>query len=521
MNNNQERMAVPPVVALNVRTGSQVHDGVHENCSPSSKATIWHQVAAQPGLIVRVVASSMCLGLLCIVAGCVSAPELKSTEYYTSRNTLQAGSTYLESKGVARSQAHMVQSAPSPKVRDRVFWGGVAIAGPDITRNARLPICSDDILLKKFETALTEKLRGLTCPLFDLQNIGAGPANSDNWKDLDGLIMMVALSGEDTFCQPSPTINGQESYRAKLKITGQLLFLDAKGKLQVTASFPIGVSQLGIYKTQPGSQQFSGLAEDALLSERRAQDNKPISLRDQIIDQLAGTTVVPRAFRDPIAVGGVRFLQSCLEGGNSVGGRCPTQEQLEKWASKFGNSFANYLGTGNGLAVNPYGSGTVAENKLANVASSLTLRTTDSKMQNATLAPPRLVFEVAINQLSRSENPSSGQYTLVYDYGFGGNLKVLNPDTGGAEVLSLPIQVPAPKGAKLPKGLTDKYASIAANKILRETVEGGQVDHSYLWQQSVDSYLLQLAREIAFEEEDIGKRFGGLREQLKRSMNAQ
>jgi hypothetical protein len=82
------------------------------------------------------------------------------------------------------------------------------------------------------------------------------------------------------------------------------------------------------------------------------------------------------------------------------------------------------------------------------------------------------------------------------------------------------LQIPATKGSKLPRQLAEKYADITAVKLLKEVVEKGQVDNAYWWQDRIDLYLLQLAREIVFEEEDLGHRFSTIREELKRSLNA-
>jgi hypothetical protein len=415
-------------------------------------------------------------------------------------------------------QAQLVEA--SQKRRERVFWGGVAIVGGDQDARKTLPLCSGGNLLGAFEKSLGEKLRSVAPPLFDLQNTGGGPAKADNFKDQDALVMVVALVSENRFCQPDPIVAGK--YRGVIKITAQLLFLDAGRNLQVTASYPLGIAQMGLYSAVPGDSDFAELAEAALMSDQRTSDGKPLSLRDQFLDQLARRTIVPRAWRQPIAVGGVSFSAGCQKTSVPGGVQEFPPDLFVRWSDQFANTFVNYLGTGSGLAVNPYHPGgelAVAKDPVLSAVGSLTMRTTDRQMLNASLKPPRMVFSLQIDRLTCSVNKRSTMFLNVMDYGFCGTLSVVNPDTG-ANLMSLPFEIPVSKASKLPRQLAEKYAGISAVKLLKEIVQKGQVDHAYWWQESVDLFLLQLAREIVFPEEDLGHRFIGLREQLNRSLNA-
>ena len=456
------------------------------------------------------------LAVLATLTGCVSTIDVKP-----GKTDVRSASSYLASKGTTNAQnrieAQLAES--SQKRRERVFWGGVAIAGGDQESDKNLPLCSDASLLREFEQSVSEKLGAVHPAQFDLQNTGAGPARADNWKDQDALVMMLVLVSENKFCQPDPVLAGK--YRGRIKITGQLLFLDTSKNMQVTATYPLGVAQMKFFATAPGDADFAELAKVALLSDERTADGKGLSLRDQCLDQLAGRTIVPRGWRDPVAVGTVSFSPTCQNAVVPGGVQELPTSLLVRWSDQFATTFVNYLGTGSGLAVNPHtaGGGLASKDHALNAAASLTMRTTDRKMQNASLKPPRMIFNLQFDQFTCSVNQRSTMFLNVMDYGFRGKLTVDNPDTG-ASFLSLPFEIPAPKSSKLSRPLAEKYADISAVKLHKEIVEKGQVDHAYWWQQSIDLYLLQLAREIAFEEEDPGHRFSTLREELNRSLNA-
>jgi hypothetical protein len=453
--------------------------------------------------------------LFAILTGCVSTIKDEPTN-----TNLQRTSSYLVSEGVTHSheriEADLAES--SQMRRERVFWAGIAIAGGD--KEVLLPLCSDAKLLHEFEQSVNEKMRSVNPAHFDLQNTGAGPARDDNWKDQDALVMMLVLVSENRFCQPDPVVEGK--FRGRIKITGHMLFLDASKNMQVTASYPLGVAQLKLFTVVPGDTDFAELAKAALMSDERTADGKALSLRDQFLDQLAGRTLVPRAWRAPVAVSAVSFSAACQKTALPGGMQEISEDLLARWSQQFANTFVNYLGTGSGLAVNPYtigGESAIAKDRVLSAAASLTMRTTDRKLRNASLKPPRMVFNLHIDQLTCSVNQRSTMFLNILDYGFYGKLTVVTPDTG-ANLLSLKLQIPATKGSKLPRQLAEKYADITAVSLLKEVVEKGQVDNAYWWQDRIDLYLVQLAREIVFEEEDLGHRFSAIREELKRSLNA-
>ena len=499
--------------------------GQGAHCDASQCSTVWREtgllrwVFAKKHQIENLLLAVGCLMFLLLVGGCVTSAEMKTSDSYMSKSNLRTGSTYLDSKAVAASQERMANAIAVPAVKDRVFWGGVTIAQPGNTATKNMPFCSNPTVLKKFEESLSEELKKITPPLFELRNIGVGPATMDNWKGEDGLIMIVSLTSENSSCTPDPIV--KDEFRVELKITGQLLFLDAKKDMQVTASYPLGVVQMDVIPGIATESDYLELAREALVSDDRADDKKALSLRDQITDQLKGKTIVPRGVRAPVAVGKVTFDGACCsaslpEGTVDIGGPI-----LDRWTEQFGFTFANYLGIGNGLAVNPYGSTTNTANTVVSVAASLTMRTVDNKQVNAKLGAPRLVFFLNFDRLHAAQNAESDRYTKILDYGFRGSVRVVNSDLGGREVLSLGFDLPPGKSTKLPKQLIEKYSAISETRFLRKVFGDGQVDNQYWWQEAIDGFLLQLSREIAFDEEDLGHRFQKLREQLKDSKNIQ
>jgi len=451
------------------------------------------------------------------LTGCVSTLDVKSPS-----TDLKSASSYLASKGVTNAQDRIEGqlAESSQKRRERVFWGGVAITGGNECPEKNLPLCANGSLLHEFEQSVGEKLRSIKSAHFDLQNTGAGPARADNWKDQDALVMMLVLVSENRFCQPDSGTVG--NYRAGIQIMGQLLFFDTSKNMQVTASYPLGVVQGGYYSTAPGDADFAALAKDALMSADRTADGKALSLSEQFLDQLAGRTLVPRAWRQPVAVGAVSFAVTCQKANDPGGARELSETLLARWSQQFANAFVNYLGTGSGLAVNPYTAGgelAVAKDRVLSAAATLTMRTTDRKMHNASLKPPRMLFNLQVSSLSCSVSDRSTPFQTILNYGFHGELTVVNPDTG-ANLLSLPVQIPAPKDSQLPRQLLEKYAKIAAVTPPKAIADKGELDHAFWWQDMIDRSLTQLAREIAFEEEDLGHRFSTVREELKRSLNA-
>jgi hypothetical protein len=455
--------------------------------------------------------------LVVTLTGCVSTLDVKSTN-----TDLKSASSYLASKGVTNAQdrieAQLAES--SQKRRERVFWGGVAVAGGNEDPEKNLPLCANAGLLHEFEESIGEKLRAVNPALFDLQNTGAGPARADNWKNQDALVMMLVLVSENRLCQPDSGTVG--NYRAGIQVMGQLLFFDTSQNMQVTASYPLGVVQGGFYSTVPSDAEFAALAKDALLSADRTAEGKALSLRDQFLDQLAGRTLVPRAWRAPVAVGAVSFAVTCQKASVPGGTRELPETLLSRWSQQFASAFVNYLGTGSGLAVNPYTAGgelAVAKDRTLSAAATLTMRTTDRKMHNASLKPPRMLFNLQIASLSCAVSDLSTRFKTILNYGFCGELTVVNPDTG-ATLLSLPLQIPVSKDTQLPRQLSEKYAKIAAVTPPKAIADRGEVDHVFWWQDLVDRSLTQLAREIAFEEEDLAHRFSSVREELRRSLNA-
>lgn len=101
------------------------------------------------------------------------------------------------------------------------------------------------------------------------------------------------------------------------------------------------------------------------------------------------------------------------------------------------------------------------------------------------------------------------------DYGMSGTLTVINPDFPEQRQLiqRVPIEFPASKKNKLPSELADKYSQLCHHYFTNDQF-GGPIDHEQIWRNKIDIFLMQLAREIAFSQEDIAQRFGCVRTKL-------
>ena len=81
----------------------------------------------------------------------------------------------------------------------------------------------------------------------------------------------------------------------------------------------------------------------------------------------------------------------------------------------------------------------------------------------------------------------------------------------------LPIEFPPKNTPGLPAKLVAKYEELAAVKFTEAEYQNDSVDHAEIWRDRIDAYLVQLAREIAFPEEDLAKRFESIRNKIKKN----
>ena len=450
--------------------------------------------------------SWLVIGLTSVVlGGCVApAPDNRNLNANT-----QKSASYLDSAGVTNSQKRISQNLAESmeKRREQVSWGGVAVFG-NKAEGEDLPISSK--LVAEFQEALVKKLRAIRPANLDLKNLGSGVA--DNLRSQDALIMVVALQTEYSNHRPDPFLTGK--IRGEMTIKGQLLFLDSKKDMKLVANYPVGITQREAFGGEPSLADFSKLATTALMGSERFPDGRPASLSDQVTDLLAGNAVVPRATFPPAEVSSVTFAPACLIANTPHGPVNIPAETLARWSDEFALAFGSYIGTGSGFAVNPYlpgGGKDITPDRVLNAARRITMRTVDGQQRNVRLKSPTLIFKVEMTNLRSIRNEkNSNQKAECVNYCISGKLRVVNNDTGQL-VQQVPLEWPPSPSQRLSAELIGKYMKQSEKRLFL----GDSADHIDIWQTKLDLFLKQLAREIAFPEEDLARRFENLRSQLK------
>ena len=289
--------------------------------------------------------------------------------------------------------------------------------------------------------------------------------------------------------------------------------------MQVTAAYPIGVVEADLFTGDLTDDHKARLASEALSGTRRTAEGKALSLCDQVVDLIEQDAVVPRSLFPPVAVARVELGDGLSRGDVSGKGIALDASRVQAWGDILASAFSSYLGANSGFPVNPYTGGAMAigSDSTLSAAAQITMRRTDNQQLNATLRKPTYIFKLRITQLHATESKDSKQtFLAVMDYGFSGSLTVLDADRG-SQVLVLPIDIPGRSGGGIPSKLARKYKEITAVNVRRDRLASGDVDHAEYWRGRIEEFLLQLAREITFPEEDLGKRFDPVRQKVRRN----
>ena len=93
-------------------------------------------------------------------------------------------------------------------------------------------------------------------------------------------------------------------------------------------------------------------------------------------------------------------------------------------------------------------------------------------------------------------------------------IQELGEDQGGQLVQEVQIEWPLSPSQRLPPKLASKYLDQSA-RVFARTEPNRSLDSIDIWQTKIEFFLNQLAREIAFPEEDLARRFENLRSQIR------
>lgn len=463
--------------------------------------------AGRPQNTMRIVpVGGLLLFLVMILAGCVTAPVVKTVEFR------EKGQTSGESQGAQAAKARMARAlAPGIQNRkERVLWGGVSVWGNDESGN-NAPYCTK--LASELQAVLVEALRTCDPPSFELAGIGDGLA--DNWRQQDALVMVVVLSSEKVFSLPT---SGQN--RVNVDVMGYILFIDTKNGMQATSSYPLSVNVVDLLDHPPTEDETIAMFKTALLALDKNKSSRAYGLAGQVIETLAEGAMAPRAVRSPIAVDPVAFGPA-IHAGLFLGKPFDVDVgRVAPWRDILANHLCLHLGFRSGFPVNPYtGNGSMVrtEQSLASAAQ-LTMRRTDGQQLSVAIPKPVLLIHLQVDALIAEESrvqPKEFALTKVA-YGFHGKLRVLNADSG-REIISVVIEVPGTRQTVSNSKLLKRYDDMVTVPLQTSTIEGGKVDHLGMWRSQLSRFVEQLAHEIAFPEEDVLKRFGVIRNSIQRN----
>ena len=470
-------------------------------------------VFAQPWPTVRLPKCGVwSLPVLLALAGCVTAPKMDTNV----KTDIQHGQTYLDSQGASASKERMAKNLSDTvlKRREQVAWGGVTFFGSgDLALS--MPRCTTNVAAK-FQAALVAKLGTANPRMFELKYLGRGLG--DNMQSDAAIIMVAALIQDEVSTRRDPIIDGNT--RVELSISGQVLFVDSKAAMQVIAAYPVGVVQFDSVAGSATPELLASMAKEALMGTKRLPDGKAASLCDQIVDLLDHEATVPRSLYPPAAVSRVELSPTISEANGPRGLVQLGQDTTKTWPDTFAAIFSTYLGANSGFPMNPYmpsGELKISSDRVLSAAANITMRSADNQQLNAKLRPPKLLFKLKVDSLCASLNPKKSKtFMKVVNYGFNGSVTVVSPDTG-TEVLSIPIEFPPKNAGGLPAKLVLKYEELASVKFTAEEFQGDSINHAEIWRDRIDIFLGQLAREIAFREEDHANRFEIIRTQIKKN----
>jgi hypothetical protein len=448
--------------------------------------------------------------LLCAVAGCTTS----EVDLSHLKNQTERKSNYLDSAAIASSSKRIADKDNHADISEKVAWNGVSVFGNGLESND-LPFGSK--LKPQLAKALSEKLQKVNPIHFSLDLVDtageAGPLKS-----------VLALISESVSTHADALQPGKIT--ARYSIYGDLLFLDSKNDMQVVSSYPVGSTVADTYETMPTALQTMELAKMAMFSTNRLSDGSAFSICDQVADLMAEDCVTPRALTLPIQVGQLRF-QNCEVATTPQGDVHISPDTLARWADEFGFRFAGYLGSGSGLPINPYlpggdkaanDAGSLERDRVLSASVQIAIRRNgQDQLVQAKLPRPRFMLQLQIQSLHAAVNTKeSTMFSKTVNYGFTGKLVVLKPDATDVwrAVQEYPLDFPAKKQDHLPEALVAKYEKLSEAYFTPDQFNGA-IDQAQQWHDNIDKCLMQLAREIAFPGEDLGKRFGSLRTKIK------
>lgn len=475
--------------------------------------------------------SSKILGCLAILqllflTGCVTAPNIN---FDSVKTDLNKGQTYTTSTGIQK--ASQKQTDNSKKIslksgkRECVTWGGVVLAGSkdfpimdfhDLENHEKCLAgdhekCSVAVLNRR----LIEVLQASRPAGFDIDTGGKGDD-----KESAPVQMFLALSSEYLRTRPDPLIEG--NLRVELEIQGQLLFLDPKADMQVVGSYPLGTTVIDSISGKPSVEKLRELALDAFVKPKESPEAPALSLADQVTDLLGKYAINARGLRAPLAVAPFAIESTSLAAVSPEGLTRLEQKQVADWPDFFGNALSNRLAINSGFPVNPYTSSEqqaqFLNNKTLNAAWQLSFRTPSNSNRTAKLQRPAHRIQVTLKKLYVVfDQDRSAKYIRTFNYGFDLDVSLLQVDTGEKLVDKVSVSVPGKRGKFMTEEMVEKYSKLSRVKMRHVDLENHKIDHLAMWRGSIDRYLLQLANEIAYPEEDAKSRFQKFRDELKRN----
>ncbi len=444
-----------------------------------------------------------------LIQGC-AGPDVNFGSVAVSSN---ASASYMDSNGIQKSSERIARKQQLIDVqtnrRERVFFGGVSVFGNGLEAKD-LPICS--ALRDDLQNELLGRLKNLTPANFEIANLGSG--FNESLTSHDGLFMVLSLVGENA--QTDKILQGK--IRGQVSIFGQLMFLDAKRENQLVASYPLGIFESDLFDSPPSHSQLTELAKMGMVGSKNSDPSKAVSICDQVEGLLKNQAVAPRAIFAPIEVSPITFSLASEEVQTPDGNIMISNDQLTKWSDELSARFSGYLGTGSGLAINPYlpgGERRMGNNRVTQYASrTFAMRRGNAGDILAKLPVPSLLINFEVTSMFvKLDDKKSDAYTKIVDYCFTGILVAKRPLTGEV-ICELPIEFPVVHSKGLPRQLVKVYQGLV-EKTYSTDMLSSHPNHGAILAEKLDLILNQIAREIAFPEEDIASRFGKLRGDVK------
>jgi len=443
-------------------------------------------------------------GIALIFCGCASAPKNDWSGKTTERSSQIVNSIGGNSAKNRMEKSRMLQTL------ERVTWGGVAAieqGGKNLApvASANLTAIQDELVKR-----LTQK------SVFSNLEIVGLPGRAET--EVTSLQMHVVLQHEST----TSTVIG-DLKKTSYHLFGQIVFFDTRAAMQVTAAYPIS-----LITAELGEVTAEKLANFCIFNQKKARDGKPLGFIEQIIFLLENEAIIPRAVLPPVAVLPVDlqplngklnisvYNKSLLD--HSVL-EIPSNNVLT-WPDQMGRNLSALLGANTGLPINPYvGNNTNDQFSSLSVlsqAAALTMRTAENQQILGKISPPRYFLELQLQRITREESSDVQKrrtFQTALNYGAEICISLKNADSGKlSEQVVLKL---AGEGRNLGR-LAARYRAISEFNVLKNKISDPQ-ELFMNFSIYMDELLLQLAREIAFPEEDILKRFEKFRALMKRN----